>query len=74
MGLDSPATCTGFSSPCTGVTTNGTINYGVIQYQKCSCSAGSDRRHCRSYQHRVTDTRPDFHCSTWWSNLRSGRL
>jgi len=40
MGLDSPATCTGFPSPCTGVTTNGTINYGVIQYQNAVALQG----------------------------------
>lgn len=40
MGLDSPATCTGFPSPCTGVTTNGTINNGVIQYQNAVALQG----------------------------------
>lgn len=40
MGLDSPATCTGFPSPCTGVTTNGTINTGVIQYQNAVALQG----------------------------------
>lgn len=40
MGLDSPATCTGFPSPCTGVTTNGTINNGVIQYQNAVALTG----------------------------------
>ncbi len=36
MGLDSPATCTGFPSPCTGVTTNGTLNSGVIYHSSMS--------------------------------------
>ncbi len=40
MGLDSPATCTGFPSPCTGVTTNGTLNSGVIQYQNAVALQG----------------------------------
>jgi len=40
MGLDSPATCTGFPSPCTGVTTNGTINNGTIQYQNAVALQG----------------------------------
>ncbi|MDO8429232.1 MAG: ice-binding family protein [Candidatus Daviesbacteria bacterium] len=40
MGLDSPATCTGFPSPCTGVTTNGTLNGGVIQYQNAVALQG----------------------------------
>lgn len=40
MGLDSPATCTGFPSPCTGVTTNGTINNGMIQYQNAVALQG----------------------------------
>lgn len=40
MGLDSPATCTGFPSPCTGVTTNGTINNGAIQYQNAVALQG----------------------------------
>lgn len=40
LGLDSPATCTGFPSPCTGVTTNGTINNGTIQYQNAVALQG----------------------------------
>lgn len=40
MGLDSPATCTGFPNPCTGVTTNGTINNGTIQYQNAVALQG----------------------------------
>lgn len=40
MGLDSPATCTGFPSPCTGTATDGTINNGVIQYQNAVALQG----------------------------------
>lgn len=40
LGVDSPGTCTGFPSPCTGVTTNGTINNGTIQHQNAVALQG----------------------------------
>ena len=40
LGIDSPGTCTGFPSPCTGVASNGTINNGTIQYQNAVALQG----------------------------------
>lgn len=40
LGVDSPGTCTGFPSPCTGVTTNGTVNNGTIQHQNAVALQG----------------------------------
>ena len=39
-GLDSPDPCPGFPSPCTGATSNGTINNGTIQYQNAVALQG----------------------------------
>lgn len=39
LGIDSPGTCTGFASPCTGPIT-GTINGGTIQYQNAVALQG----------------------------------
>lgn len=39
LGIDSPGTCTGFESPCTGVDV-GTVNNGTIQYQNAVALQG----------------------------------
>lgn len=39
LGIDSPGTCTGFESPCTGADV-GTINSGSIQYQNAVALQG----------------------------------